>query len=81
MAIRSYKEMDVEKPNGDMSRRRVGSAIITIGNRSTIDDVVFAEPGDAMIIGWRTLSGLNLEPDGSGQSLVDRGPIPAAAVA
>jgi hypothetical protein len=42
----------------------------------TIDEVVFAEPGDLQILGARTLEGLNLTIDPARRQLVGSGPMP-----
>jgi hypothetical protein len=46
--------------NGEHVTRSVGFAIIRLDKHFTIDEVVFAEPGDLMLLGARTLEGLNL---------------------
>ena len=46
---------------------------------STSDDVVFGEPGDMVLLGARSLEGLNLRVDPVTKTLVDAGPAPAAA--
>jgi hypothetical protein len=50
------------------------------GNR-TGDDVVFGHPGDLVLLGSRTLEGLNLSVEPVTKRLVDAGPAPAALVA
>lgn len=45
---------------------------------STIDEVVFAEPGDLILLGSRTLERLNLTVDAVRKKLVAAGPLPAA---
>jgi hypothetical protein len=44
----------------------------------TIDEVVFARPGDLELPGARSLEGLNLRVDARSKKLVAGGPIPAA---
>jgi len=58
--------------------RSVGFAILWVGNNFTIDEVVFAEPGDLLLLGARTLEGLNLTVDSARKKLVAAGPLPAA---
>ncbi|MEX2154540.1 MAG: hypothetical protein WD825_14460 [Gemmatimonadaceae bacterium] len=72
--------VQVERPDGQILERAIGAAILTIVGRSTVDNIIFGEPGDAIVIGWRALTGLNLEVDNESGHLVDRGPIPAASV-
>jgi hypothetical protein len=50
-----------------------------VGDRFTIDEVVFARPGDLRILGARTLEGLNLAVDPARKRLIAAGPMPAAA--
>jgi predicted aspartyl protease len=67
--------------NGPQVTRSVGFAIVRIGKHFTIDEVVFAEPGDLALLGARTLEGLNLTVDPSRRRLVAAGPLPAASPA
>lgn len=53
--------------------------IHAVGKRVT-DDVVFGEPGDLMLLGARSLEGLNLRVEPATRQLVDAGPMPAAMV-
>ena len=61
--------------------RPMGYAIIHAGGTATSDDVVFAEEGDMVLLGARTLEGLNLRIDAVRKRLVDAGPIVAASAA
>ena len=45
----------------------------------TNDDVVFGEPGDVVLLGSRSLEGLNVRVEPREKRLVDAGPAPAAA--
>jgi hypothetical protein len=81
VGITRYKLVDFQRANGAVFQRWAGAVIVTVEGRSTIDDVIFAEPGDTIAIGWRVLSGLNLRFDPSLRRLVDAGPVPAAAAA
>ena len=60
---------------------RFRGAIIHAGGTATSDDVVFAEEGDMVLLGARTLEGLNLRIDAVRKRLVDAGPIVAASAA
>ena len=44
----------------------------------TIDEIVFAEPGDPALLGAGTLEGLNLTVAAAGKKRVAAGPLPAA---
>ena len=65
--------------NGQHITRSVGFAIIRLDKFFTIDEIVFAEPGDLLLLGARTLEGLNLTIDPAGKKLVAAGPLPAAS--
>jgi predicted aspartyl protease len=67
--------------NGRQITRHVGYAIVRVGEHVTIDEVVFAEPGDLQLLGARTLEGLNLTIDPARRRLVGTGPLPVAAAA
>ncbi len=58
--------------------RDVGYAIVHAGGTETIDEIVFAEPGDMVLLGSRSLEGMNLRVDARNKTLVDAGPIVAA---
>ena len=60
--------------------RDIGYAIVHAGGTETNDEVVFAEPTDMILLGARSLEGLNLRVDPRTKRLVDAGPIVAAAV-
>lgn len=76
--IRQERTQDFECPDGTIISRPIGFAILRVQGRETVEDVVFAEPGDRVRLGARTLSGLNLRIASDG-TLVDGGPIIAAS--
>src|SRR5215510_10988450 len=59
--------------------RSVGFAIIRLDKYFTIDEIVFAEPGDLTLLGARTLEGLNLTVGPVRRRLVVSEPLPAAS--
>ncbi len=67
--------------DGTVLERWTGPAFVFAEGRRTTDDVVFGEPGEPMLLGARTLTGLNLRIDPVSKRLVDAGPLAAAAVA
>ncbi len=75
---REKKDIRFVMANGEVITRSVGFAIVHIGKNFTIDEVVFAEPGDLILLGARTLEGLNLTIDAIRKKLVAAGPLPAA---
>lgn len=58
--------------------RSAGFANIRVGEAFTTDEVVFAEKGELLLLGARTLEGLNLVVNSRDKKLVAAGPIPAA---
>ena len=75
---REKKDLRFVMANGNVITRSVGFAILRVGKEFTIDEVVFAEPGDMVLLGARTLEGLNLAVDPAHKKLVASGPLPAA---
>ena len=76
--VREKKDRTFVMANGELVTRSVGFAILRVGKNFTIDEVVFAEPGDQTILGARTLEGLNVRVDSARKKLVAAGPHPAA---
>jgi len=76
--VREKKDVRFIMANGEIVTRSVGFAIPRVGNKFTIDELVFAEPGDLALLGARTLEGLNLTVDSARRRLVAAGPVPAA---
>src|SRR5437867_2687204 len=60
---REKKDLEFMMANGKTITRSVGFAIIRLDKYFTIDEVVFAEPGDLSLLGARSLEGLNLTVD------------------
>ena len=75
---REKKDLGFVLANGEIVTCRVGFAILRVGKNFTIDQVVFAEPGDLLLLGAHTLEGLNLTVDSARKKLVAAGPLPAA---
>ena len=67
--------------DGTVLERWTGIVVISVAGKRTGDDVVFGEPGDLVLLGSRTLEGLNLRIDPVTKQLVDAGPAPAATAA
>jgi predicted aspartyl protease len=64
--------------DGRILERDVGFAIVHVEGVATADDVVFAEADDLVLLGARSLEGLNLRIDPREKRLVGAGPIVAA---
>lgn len=76
--VREKKDLTFVMANDQKITRSVGFAIIRLDKHFTVDEVVFAEPGDLLLLGARTLEGLNLSVDPRRKKLVASGPLPAA---
>ena len=75
---REKKDVLFVMANGQHITRSVGFAIIRLDKFFTIDEVVFAEKGDLLLLGARSLEGLNLTVDPRRKKLVAAGPFLAA---
>ncbi|MBL7154210.1 MAG: retroviral-like aspartic protease family protein [Phycisphaerae bacterium] len=75
---REKKDLRFVMANGEVVTRNVGFAIVRVGKNFTIDEIVFAQAGDLVLLGARTLEGLNLTVDAVRKKLVAAGPLPAA---
>lgn len=64
--------------NGQYITRDVGIALLETGEFRTVDEVVFAKPGDLKLLGARSLEGFNAVVDARKKRLVPAGPIPVA---
>jgi predicted aspartyl protease len=76
---REKKDLRFVLANGQEVTRSVGFAIIRLDKYFTIDEVVFAEPGDLQLLGAHTLEGLNLIIEPGRRRLIAAGPLPAAS--
>jgi len=75
---REKKDLEFVMANGQRITRSVGFAIVRVEKSFTVDEVVFAEKGDLLLLGARTLEGLSLAVDSRKKELVASGPLPAA---
>ena len=67
--------------DGTILERWTGSVLISVAGKRAADEVVFGEPGDLVLLGARTLEGLNFRVEPVTRRLVDAGPAPAAVAA
>ncbi len=75
---REKKDLTFVRANGQQITRSMGFAIVRVREFFTVDEVVFAEPGDLRLLGAWSLEGFNARVDSQRKSLVAAGPIPAA---
>ena len=81
LGITRQKTLGFRTADGRADYRDIGYAIVHAGGTETNDEVVFAQAGDMIHLGARSLEGLNLRVDSRSKQLVDAGPIVAAAAA
>ena len=61
--------------------RDIGYALVRAGGSEAPDMVVFAEPGDMVLLGAHSLEGMNLKIDPVRKELIPAGPVIAAVAA
>ena len=81
LEIERYSTWHFRQADGTVIERWVGAAFVHVAGKRTTDDLVFGEPGDLVLLGSRTLEGLNFRVEPVTKRLVDAGPAPAAAAA
>ena len=64
--------------DGTILERWTGTVKVRVAGKVAGDEVVFGEPGDLVLLGARSLEGLNLRVEPLTKQLVDAGPAPAA---
>jgi len=79
LGIGRVKQVRFQQASGAVLERWVGFAILRAAGTLTSDEVVFGEPDDLVLLGARTLEGMNLKVDLVEKRLVSAGPILAAA--
>jgi len=81
LGIEPHNTWRFRQADGSILERPVGGAFVHVAGRKTADDIVFGEPGDLILLGSRTMEGLNFRIDLVSKRLVDAGPAPAAVAA
>lgn len=71
--LRRFRQAD-----GTVLERWTGAASIYAAGTWTVDQVIFGERGDLVLLGSRSLEGLNLRVDPIAKRLADAGPMPLA---
>ena len=67
--------------DGSILERWTGTVVVQVAGKRAGDEVVFGKPGDLVLLGSRTLEGLNFRVEPVTKQLVDAGPAPAAVAA
>jgi len=78
LGIKPERRQTFRVADGRRVERDIGYAIVHAAGASTADDVVFGEESDFVLLGVRSLEGLNLRLDVVRKQLVDAGPMLAA---
>jgi len=81
LGVERNRKWYFRQADGTVLERWTGIVVISVAGKRTGDDVVFGEPGDLVLLGSRTLEGLNVRVDPVTKQLLDAGPAPAAAAA
>ena len=77
LGIQRRKVWHFRQADGTVLTRWTGPAFIYAADTSATDDVVFGEPRDLVLLGARSLEGLNLRIDPVRKVLIDAGPAAA----
>ena len=78
LGITRRKLWHFRQADGTVLERWAGSAWLYVVGTNTTDEVIFGEPNDLVLLGARSLEGLNLRIEPITKRLVDAGPAPAA---
>lgn len=81
LGIQRYTKWLFRQADGTILERWAGAAFVHVAGRRATDDVIFGESGDLVLLGSRSLEGLNFRVEPVTKRLVDAGPAPAAAAA
>jgi len=81
LGVEQNRKWYFRQADGTVLERWTGIVVMSVAGKRTGDDVVFGEPGDLVLLGSRTLEGLNFRIEPVTKQLVDAGPAPAAAAA
>lgn len=72
------KDLAFLMANGQTITRSVGYVLLRAQGFETVDEAVFGQPGDLVLLGARTLEGFGARVDSRLKRLVAAGPHPAA---
>ena len=81
LGVERYATWRFRQADGTILERWTGPAFIHVAGKRATDDVVFGESGDLILLGSRSLEGLNFRVDPLTKQLIDAGPAPAACLA
>ena len=78
--VKSEKRQTFQMANGQFVYRDVGYGIIRVGQRETVDEIVFADNGDYVLLGARAMEGLLFWVDPKNKKLIEIEASPVAKV-
>lgn len=78
LGVRRLKMWHFRQADGTVLSRWTCAVTVAVAGIETVDEVVLGEPGDLVLLGARSLEGLNLRVEPATRRLVDAGPAPAA---
>lgn len=81
LGVERLKLWHFRQADGTVLARWTGAVRLGAAGVWTVDEVVFGEARDLVLLGARSLEGLNLRVEPATKRLVDAGPAPAAAAA
>jgi predicted aspartyl protease len=81
LGIERRRKWTFRQADGSTLERWSSVVEIHVAGKGAGDEVVFGEPGDLVLLGSRSLEGLNFRVDPWNKRLVDAGPAPAAVAA
>jgi predicted aspartyl protease len=77
LGVPRRKLVRFRQADGSVLERWTGPAFVYAAGTTATDDVVFGEDDDMVLLGARSLEGLNLRVDPVSKLLIDAGPVPA----
>lgn len=81
LGVERRKVWHFRQADGTVLSRSTGAVSVYVAGVWTVDEVVFGETSDLVLLGARSLEGLNLRVEPATKRLVDAGPAPAAVCA
>jgi len=81
LGVERRKVARFQQADGSVLVRDIGFVVIYAAGMDTVDEIVFGEPNDLVLLGARTLEGMNVRLDIVAKKLMPAGPILAAAAA
>jgi len=78
LGVERNNQWRFRQANGTILERWTGSVLLHFAGKRVGDEMVFGMPGDLVLLGSRSIEGLNLRVEPVTKRLVDAGPAPAA---